>query len=388
MSCTNVAISPGTWAALVCLSVAVGCIHDREVLRPAVAPVAPPAAVADVVAPSPEVIAAVPAVERQLVAMLEGGELIVGGWLALEAWLPDGGGRRVISAGAALHPRRFGKDHVLVWRAGADAGLRDGAVLELVSLQDGGRRQLVELPGFRCAGAADTSHVRPARLDVMAPAGFEVDSEKRVACLELADGAANSATVRVRGRIDLAQPSVSRWLAFGEAECAAPDGVSVGDPASDGVCWRIAEVASKQPDPTVFPFTFENEHVRMSAAKSGSRKLQVRGYEIESISPSNRWLVLAGDYTERETTYRRLLFLDRSRGTLFPMSDRAGPWAPPLSAPGAKLAVPVKQAQLISSATDVRWLGTGEDTEVLVLDNLVIRPGRAAFQIADAELAR
>jgi len=370
---------------MVLLMAAGGCVRDQELARP-VAALSPQPAVVSVPPPAaaaPDRVTAMPAVARGVAGLLDSGELIVGNRAGLEAWRADGSSHRTVSAGVALHPRRFGREHVVALRNRGDE-LRDGVVLELISLLDGQRRELAELPAFRCAG----QQVKPARLDIVEPKSFEVDSEKRVACLEIADGAANAATVRLRARIDLAAGQVSRWLAFGDADCAAPDGVKVGEPASDGVCWRMTEVAREQPDPTLYPFTFDNEHVRTTAAKSGARKLQVRGYEIESISPSNRWLVLAGDYTEREATYRRLLFLDRSRGALFPLSDRVGPWPPPLSAAGAKLAVPVKQAPLVANATDVRWLGTGEETEVLVSDKLVIKPGRPAFQIADAELAR
>lgn len=372
------------WFRVMVLAAA-SCVHESELPRPVAAPSKQPAAVTAPrpAAPAPERVAAAPAVARRVAGLLDSGELIVGGRAGLEAWRADGSSHRSVSAGAALHPRRFGREHVVALRSRGEE-MRDGAVLELVSLLDGQRRELAELPAFRCAG----QEVKPSRLDVVEPKSFEVDSEKRVACIEISDGAANAATIRVRARIDLATGKVSRWLAFGEADCAAPDGVKVGEPASDGVCWRMTEAARELPDPTLYPFTFANEHVRPTAAKGGARKLQVRGYEIESISPSNRWLVLAGDYTERETTYRRLLFLDRSRGALFPVSDRVGPWPAPLSAAGAKLAVPVKQAPLVANATDVRWLGTGEETEVLVSDKLVIKPSRPAFQITDAELAR
>jgi len=373
---------------LVCVLAAVSCVREREAPRPvAPAPQQPAAVTAPAPAALPDRVSPAAAVAHELAGLLDGGELIVGTRTGLEAWQPDGSGHRMITTGAALHPRRFGRDHVLALRPLADADLRDGAVLELISLSEGARRELAQLPAFRCAGQP----TKPATLSVTAPASFEVHSEKRVACLDIADGALNTATVRVRARVDLAAAQVSRWLVFGEAECAAPEGVVVGEPPSDRVCWRMAEVAREPPNPAAYPFTFDNEHVRSSAvpaAKSGTRKLQARGYEIASVSPSNRWLLLAGDYTERETTYRRLLLLDRSQGALFPVSDRAGPWPPPLSAAGARLAVPVKQASLVANASDVRWLGGGEETEVLLLDNLVIKPGRPAFQIADAEIAR
>lgn len=373
------------WVRVSCVLAfaAVSCVGDRgpqpdAVRLPVVQPVtAPPRAVA-----APDRVSAAPRVAREQAGLLDSGELIVGHREGLEAWLPDGSTHRTISAGTALHPRRFGHDHVVVLR---EPDVRDGAVLELVSLADGQRRELAQLPPFRCAGQGAS---KPARLLVMEPESFEVDSAERVACLEVADGSVASATVRLRVRVELATGELKRWLAFGDADCAVPEGVKVGEPASDRVCWRMVEVAREQPDPTRYPYSFENEHVRSPAAKSGARKLQVRGYELESISPSHRWLLLAGEYTERETTYRRLLLLDRSGGSLFPVADRVGPWPAPLSASGAKLTVPVKQAPLISSVVDVRWLGTREDNEVLVLDNVIIKPGQPAFQIVDAELAR
>jgi hypothetical protein len=327
-------------------------------------------------------------VDSRVAALLDSGELIVGHHAGLEAWLADGTSHRTISPGPALHPRRFGHDHVLALRAAAGSDLRDGAVLELIALADGKRRELAHMPGFRCAGQPDMAQAKPQRLDIRDPWDFEVDSTRGVACLGVTDAAAHAATVRVRTRIDLSAARVDRWLALGDPECAAPEGVSVGDPTADGVCWRIAEVATQQPDPTAFPFTFDNEHVRMPAAVRGAAKFQLRGYEIDISSPSQRWLLLAGDYTERESTYRRLLLLDRSRGKLFPIVGRAGAWPAPLAAAGAKLQTPVKQAQPIASSTDVRWLGAAAESEVLVLDKLVVRPERPAFEIPEGELAR
>jgi hypothetical protein len=83
-----------------------------------------------------------------------------------------------------------------------------------------------------------------------------------------------------------------------------------------------------------------------------------------------------------------LLLLDRSHGKLFPVTDRPGAWPPPLSASSSKLHTPIKQAQLVPSFADVRWLGTSEQTEALLLDKLVIRPGRPSFEITEGELAR
>ncbi|HET6339135.1 MAG TPA: hypothetical protein VFG30_38205, partial [Polyangiales bacterium] len=84
---------------------------------------------------------------------------------------------------------------------------------------------------------------------------------------------------------------------------------------------------------------------------------------------------------------RRLLLLDRSNGKLFPVG-RAGGWPAPLSAAGAKLKTPIKQAQLVANAADVRWLGDSDHTEVLLLGELVVRPGVPAFELAEGEVTR
>jgi hypothetical protein len=334
---------------------------------------------------APDPVPSAAPVDSRQAALLDSGELIVGSRLGLEAWPPDGTSHRTISAGPALHPRRFGHDYVLALRPLSGTDLRDGAVVELIALADGTRRELAQLPAFRCAAQ---SEAKPTHLDITDPLDFEVDSARRVGCLGVMDAAATSATVRVRARIDLSTARIERWLALGDPDCAAPEGVNVGDPAADGSCWRIPEVVSEQLDPSAFPFTFDNERVRMPAAPRGGSKLQIRGYERELTSPSKRWLVLAGDYTERESTYRRLVLFDRRDGRLFPLVEHMGAWPAPLKAAAAKLPTPIKQAQLVPKKADVRWLGVSEDSELLLLDRLVIRPERSAFEIAEGELAR
>jgi hypothetical protein len=323
-------------------------------------------------------------VDPRRVALLDSGELIVGNRSNLEAWQPDGLSHRVISPGAAYHPRRFGRDHVVALRPLSGYDVREGALLELVTLSTGERRELAQLPPFQCAEPA-----KPRGLDVEDPSDFEVHAKERVVCLAFMDSHSSTASVRVRARIDLTGPGprVDRWLVLGEGDCTPPQDVQPGDPAADGTCWEIAKPAAVDPDPGAFPFTFDEEHVRMAAAPRGGAKLQVRGYQVDQPSPSGRWLLLTGDYIERDATYRRLLLLDRSNGKLFPVG-RAGGWPAPLSAAGAKLKTPIKQAQLVANAADVRWLGDSDHTEVLLLGELVVRPGVPAFELAEGEVTR
>lgn len=327
-------------------------------------------------------------VDPRRAGLLETGELIVGNRLGLEAWKPDGSSRRVISPGPAFHPRRFGRDHVLVLRPVSGFDVRDGAVLEMITLANGERRELAQLPPFRCAEQRDPTRPQPRGLDVEDPSDFEVHAREGVVCLGFMDATSRLASVRVRARVDLSVPRVARWLVLGESECTPPQDVRPGDPVADGTCWGIAKPAITEPDLAAFPFTFDEEHVRMPAAPRGGAKLQVRGYQIEQSSPSGRWLLLTGDYTERDATYRRLLLLDRTNGKLFPLVDRAGGWPAPLTAAGSKLKTPIKQAQLVPNAADVRWLGDSDRSEVLLLGVLVIRPGAPAFELTEGEVTR
>jgi hypothetical protein len=320
--------------------------------------------------------------------MLDSGELIVGSRLGLEAWYPDGRGHRLISPGPAYHPRRFGQDHVLVLHPLAGFDLRDGALLELIALATGERRQLAELPAFRCAEQPDPSSPNPRNLDVEDPSDFEVHPQERVVCLGLMDAPSRYAAVRVRARVTLAPAHVQRWLVLGEETCMPPEGVEAGDPAADGTCWGFARPENADPDPAAFPFTFDEEHVRMPAAPRGGAKLQLRGYQIEETSPSGRWLLLTGDYVERDTTYRRLVLLDRNSGKLYPLRSHAGGWPSPLAASGTKLKTPIKEAELVASEADVRWLGDSESTELLLLDGVLLRPGEPSLALSEGEVTR
>lgn len=316
--------------------------------------------------------------------LLDSGELITGSREALEAWQPDGNSHRVISPGAAFHPRRFGHDHVIVLRPiGMD--VREGAVIDLIALADGARHELAQLPPFSCAEQTDPGQPKPPGLDVEDPYDFEVHATAQVACLGLMDATSNLASVRVRVRVDLATQHVQRWLALGEGDCTPPEDVQAGDPAADGTCWGVAQTQAVDPDPAAFPYTFDEEHIRMPAAPRGGAKVQMRGYQVERVSPSGRWLLLTGDYAEKAVTYRRLALLDRSTGKVFPVNG--GPWPPPLGASGTKIKLPIKQSQLVPSAADVRWLGAPE-REVLLVDQAVIRPEAQGWEITGREVSR
>lgn len=381
-------IGRGCWLRAALAGLIASCARAPSAPRPPKYPRSHEPQVA--VQPTPPLAELPPAepIDPRRAALLDTGELIVGSPNGLEAWRPDGQGHRVISPGAAFHPRRFGRDHVVVLRPAAGFDVREGASLDLVALASGERRELAQLPAFRCAEQRDLASPKPPRLDVEDPSDFDVHASERVACLGFMDSVSSAASIRVRARVDLLSARVDRWLVLGEGDCTPPDDVQPGDPAADGTCWGIANPAPVDPDPAAFPYTFDEEHVRMPAAPRGGAKLQLRGYQIDQPSPSGRWLLLTGDYTERDATYRRLLLLDRTNGNLYPLVGHAAGWPAPLPAAGSKLKTPVKQAQLIANAADVRWLGDSDTSEVLLLGDIVIRPGVPTFELPAGEVTR
>jgi hypothetical protein len=228
----------------------------------------------------------------------------------------------------------------------------------------------------------------PHALYVTDGTDFLVRGEERVACLGLMDAGSSMARVRVRARVDLRTQQVERWLVLGEPDCGVPPDVQSGDPSADGVCWSIPALRSQQLELGAFPFTFGEEHVRMPDAPRGGAKQRLRGYLLEAPSPSGRWLLLAGDYTQRDYTYRRLLLLDRSDGKVYPISGHGGGWPSPLKAAGKGFSTPILQAATFSNETEARWLGDSAASELLVLDALVVRPGDRTFDIVEGEFAR
>ncbi|MEY4509306.1 MAG: hypothetical protein RLZZ450_1428 [Pseudomonadota bacterium] len=354
-------------------------------------------------------------------------ELIVADEAGLSAYLWDGSAKRTLSAGSTLHPRWFDTNGVVALAVDAPAApgatatparssrdLARGARLERISLVDGTRRVLAQLPPFTCVGPAQpTGEARPGAgepvsLGVQTTSEFKVDALKQVACLDLMDRNTNMATLGMRVRVDLSTGKVMRWMTLGAEDCPLPGDVLPGVPADDDVCNTVLAGApssfdpspegalqplegregSAHPDPaksaeTSFPFGFDDERVtQLDALGKPAGKVTVEGYEVELASPSGRWLLLGGDPEEGDYMYRRLVLLDRQSGELFALQSTAGAFPKPLKVQGKRLRTPVRGASLLQFEADVRWLGDSAESELLVLGDLLVRPGDRAFSVA------
>jgi len=321
-------------------------------------------------------------------------ELVVADAQGLSGHSWDGSSTRVISTGPTLHPRWFGADHVLALAPKRGSELSGGARLEQISLVDGKRSTLAELPSFSCVPAKKPEGNAPApdpvRLDVQTTADFQIDGDKHIACLDLMDRNTNLATLAVRVRVDLSSGQVARWLTLGAEDCQLPADMVAGVPPEDDVCNTVMQFDPPPPAATAaFGFAFEDEQVTEAGTNGKPQPTAtLEGYEEEQVSPSGRWLLLGGDPEEGDYMYRRLVLLDRSTGALFPLRGEPGSWPAALKPAGKRKTVrtPIQQAVLLEFEADVRWIGDSAESELLVIRDLLVRPGERSFSVV-GELA-
>jgi hypothetical protein len=315
--------------------------------------------------------------------------LVVGSADGLYRVEPDGSGSRLISPGAALAPRWLSLSSVLVIRPHLGRGLDQGAALERVTLRDGQRTQLAELPPLTCRAGSTAQNLA---LDLNDARALRVVHEAHVACLRLRDPNADAATPPLEAEIDLTSGQLTRVTAVGALACKPALPVRAAATPSpcrgDGVIEDDARVVEAVND---YPFTFEHEQL-LDTSRPKRPLLALPEYALEEMSPSGRWLVLGSPAAPSDPSSRRLLLLDRQEGALFALSEKPGPWPDPLLRPDEKrkkpltLPAPIEPATLVPRATEARWLGDAE-RELLVVGNLVVPPGRASFALP-GELVR
>jgi len=183
-------------------------------------------------------------------------------------------------------------------------------------------------------------------------------------------------------------------MTLGAEDCLLPSDVLSGVPDEDDVCNAVLSGAppsvARAPEGTVrppYPYGFDDERVtQLDAAGKATAKVSIEGYEVELTSPSGRWLLLGGDPEEGDYMYRRLVLLDRQSGELFALQSEPGAFPKALKPQGKRLRTPIRGAVRLQFEADVRWLGDSAESELLVLGEVLVRPGERAFSIA-GELA-
>ena len=255
--------------------------------------------------------------------------------------------------------------------------------IERISLVDGGRVLVATIPSFSCKDRGPL-----AALALQTELDFVVDAPKNAACLTLMDRNLNMRDVTLEVRVHLERGTVERWLDAASG-CRQTKGVELGRIPDSLTCAR--RLAPSEP-PAPFPFDFSGDTViRNDVPGSRARVARLRDYSANTYSPSGRWLVLDGDVEDGDYIHRRVVLLDRTTGEVFalPKADGAGPRRLDASQKTSPPSIPTPIENTFEAVgeTTVRWLGTNEADEVLVLDDLVLRPQRRAFSVK-GEVAR
>jgi hypothetical protein len=322
-------------------------------------------------------------------------ELIVGSTRGLEAWRRDGKSKRLIAPGVALSPRFLQKTSVLVI-ASQETNIAKGALLERIDLGTGKRSKVAKLPLFICKQRPKgrRKHKLPSELvlALQEPGDFAIDQSGKNACLTLMDGSANTFRFAVDVLVDLKEGRIKRWLTAGEDACIPPVGVSVAKVTEHLNCSTPEEEPSRSRKPQL-PFSFDDDGLlRRGSIEKGEPLLELPWYEpfLNGGSPSGRWMILAGDKENSDFVHRNIVLLDREQGELYPIREQRT-WPAPLRA-SVKANLPQIKTPIVGTApvvdvTDVRWLGSGADSELLIIGDLVVRPGAYAFAV-QGEIAR
>jgi hypothetical protein len=123
--------------------------------------------------------------------------------------------------------------------------------------------------------------------------------------------------------------------------------------------------------------------------QEGRPPLLVPGYERELVSPSGSWVLLHGDVTEGDYVHRRFLLLHLRNGRLYPIPEPPNPWPSDVARVGVDTVVktPIENTREAVGESAVGWLGKDEADELLIIDDLVVRPGLLVFH-PNGEVAR
>ncbi|MEO8179096.1 MAG: hypothetical protein ABI895_09710 [Deltaproteobacteria bacterium] len=325
-------------------------------------------------------------------------DLVVGSERGLEIWSTKGKLERRVVAGPALHPRWLDSGAVLVLVPAKPGTLSHGAELQRITLADGKRTTLAQLPTFSCTEKGEAPGNEPDEYDVdlQDESEFEIDPAQGAACLRLQDRNDNMVSLALSVRVDLASHKVERWLALGEDVCQPPADVHPPPPqdengSSEPQGWCVLSSLRQYalPKPSASrPFDLSEEgQVRERTPQGWRNVLHIAGYSAELASPSGRWLVLGGDQSDGDYIHRSLVLLDRDRGQVYPIVT--GDWPEPLQPKGKahpQLATPIEGTMPAVGETEVRWIGTAE-AEVLIVDGFALRPGVGGFEF-DGQLVR
>jgi hypothetical protein len=329
--------------------------------------------------------AAPPAIPVKPPSVLRHGELVVGSDRGLEIWNVDGTIKRTVTRTPAPHPRWLNDTTVLVVE-GVDLHGEPGqpVIFSKIDLQTGRTTLVAKVQPIGCAKEVSEFEVPGMTLGLRQELDFVADPSRNRACVSLSDGGEN---LTIFMGIDLATGAIHQIVETAPSGCHLPNGVKTQDIRDRDDCARHSNVSGAGPiKANALAFEFKGHSILKLGVPSKRGRVTARLPEyqeeaLESLSPSGRWQLLSGEIEEHDFTYRKLVLIDKRSGAVFPLPKEHGAWPSPVR-PGARKAIHVPSGTLTATGeSDVRWMGFDESTEVLVVDQLIFRPGVAAFSV-------
>ena len=309
---------------------------------------APPAATPAAEAPGAEAPGAEPPAPKHRAA-----SLFVAGPTGVRELGLDGRELRVLTPTPGRFPRVLADGSALLFLAGNDVrrvALAGGADSVVAALPE-------RVPG--CQGAAD---VALQGLTVQGNAGFVLENDGAVACLQLQGSDSTVSLVPARLRIDLAKGTLLQAVGLTEP-CADAAGVAP--------C-QVAAPAAAAPIAAAGPYHLDRSRLSRREASGAITTVATvgtaRDFVEETASPSGQWIVLSGKV---EKGHRDLFLLDRKHGGIHPLLEGRWPGGVALGdlAQIGRIRVATHNA---SAGAAVRWLSN----QALIVDQLLVQPGQ------------
>lgn len=313
------------------------------------------------------------------------GDFVVGSDRGLEIWTVDGTVRRTVTRTPAPHPRWLNDTMVLVVE-GVDLHGEPGqpVILSKIDLKTGKTTLVAQARPIGCAKEVSEFEVPGVVLGLRQELDFVADPSRNRACVSLSDG---PETLTVFMAMDLATGAIHQIVETAPRGCRLPEGVKTQDLRDRDDCARHSNVSVARPiKANALAFEFKGHGVLKVGVPSKRGQVMARLPEFqaeasESLSPSEHWQLLSGEIEEHDFIYRKLVLVDLRSGAVFPLPKEPGAWPSPVR-PGARKVIHVPSGTLTATGeSDVRWLGFDEGTEVLLVDQLVLRPGVGAFSV-------
>jgi hypothetical protein len=268
----------------------------------------------------------------------------------------DGHGRelRVISPGPLQHPVRLPRGEVVgLETASWPADLRTSVPVVRIDPHTGARARIATLPAFHCSSAFPN-------LAVQTPEAVRLNQQGTKLCVSFQDRNDNMVSVRLSAELDVTTGKLERLLTTGAERCPG-SGVPAGEDSHACIFPLPTPSAAGR-------YTLTDQ--AQITARDGSRSLgYLPSFQVESVSPSGRWLLLSGQADGGDYVWRKLLVLSTESGQVYALPKAGTPWGAPLRPAPSPHEELIISEDSVPGEADVRWILNSTTPDALLISS-------------------